>query len=383
MTGSFSTRLESIPPSGIRRFFDLVIGAEDIISLGVGEPDFNTPWSIREAAISAIEQGRTTYTSNAGLSELRHAIVGYLTHRFGVSYHPDNECMITNGVSEGADITFRALLNPGDEVILPEPSYVCYAPLVELCGGVIKTVNTSNTGFIPTSESIEACITEKTKAIILCSPNNPTGAVIPKHRLVEIADLAEKYDLWVISDEIYAELTYDSKYTSMAAIKGMQKRCILLNGFSKAFAMTGWRLAYICAPNDVIRRTMKIHQYSALCSPILSQLAGVEALRHALDDVNDMRESFKKRRNFFVKQLNDIGLETSMPGGAFYCFVSITSTGLTSEEFAIKLLEQGKVAVVPGNVFGKGGEGFVRCCYATDINELKEALARIKAFINN
>ncbi|NQY75333.1 MAG: aminotransferase class I/II-fold pyridoxal phosphate-dependent enzyme [Candidatus Margulisbacteria bacterium] len=377
----FSKKLETIPPSGIRRFFDLVLTSEDVISLGVGEPDFVTPWQIREAAIFALEKGYTSYTSNQGLPELRLAICDYVKERFGVQYHRDHETMVTVGVSEGVDITLRALLNPGDEVILPEPTYVCYDPLVKLAGGRVISVDTSKSGFIPDPKAIEKAITPKTKAIILCSPNNPTGRVIPKSILLKISKLALKHDIWVISDEVYAEILFKGKYTSFAALPHMKERTILLSGLSKAWAMTGWRIGYICAPEEVISRALKIHQYAILCAPIASQMAAIEALRHARKPIKQMAHSYLQRRDLFVDSLNDIGLDTFTPEGAFYCFPSIQKTGLSSEEFAIQLLEKERLAVVPGSVFGKGGEGYIRCCYASEIGELKEALKRFKRFL--
>lgn len=382
MSLEFSRTLEEVPPSGIRRFFDLVASSKEVISLGVGEPDFVTPWCIREEAIASVEKGLTSYTSNSGLPECRREIATYLKNRFGCSYSADTEIIITNGVSEGVDITLRTLLNPGDEVILPEPNYVCYAPLIHLAGGQVVSIDTSSTGFIPNPEAIEAVITPKTKAIVLCSPNNPTGAVIPKAVLYKIAQLAQKYDFWVISDEIYAELTYDEAFVSFGSFQEAKDRTVLMNGFSKAFAMTGWRLGYLCAPTSFINRAVKIHQYAALCAPIMAQYAGIEALKNP-KIVEDMRRSYEARRNLFVKRLNTIGLDTFLPQGAFYCFPSIQKTGLSSEAFAIKLLESVQVAVVPGSVFGQGGEGYIRCCYATHVDLLKEALQRIQTFVNS
>jgi aminotransferase len=377
MKKPFSFTLEKVPPSGIRRFFDLVASSKDVISLGVGEPDFPTPWPIREEAIFSLESGKTSYTSNSGLPECRQAIATYLSERFQAVYNPDKELLLTLGVSEGVDITLRTLLNPGDEVIVPEPNYVCYGPLITLAGGKVVSLDTSSSGFVPNPKDIEAVITPKTKAIILCSPNNPTGAVIPKDVLEGLLKLAKKHEFWVIADEIYAELSYDTPFTSFAALKGAKEYCILMNGFSKAFAMTGWRLGYLAGPEAFISRAIKIHQYAALCASITSQYAGIEALKHP-DEVERMRKSYENRRNLFVKRLNELGLKTDMPKGAFYCFPSIKSTGLSSEEFALTLLNKAKVAVVPGSVFGKGGEGFVRCCYATHIDLLKEALKRIE-----
>ncbi|MSR88802.1 MAG: aminotransferase class I/II-fold pyridoxal phosphate-dependent enzyme [Candidatus Margulisbacteria bacterium] len=380
MSIEFSRVLDQIPPSGIRKFFDLVIGSKDIISLGVGEPDFVTPWGIREEAIATLEQGATSYTANAGLLECREETVSYLKERFNLTYDAKTETMLTVGVSEGVDITMRALLNAGDEVIIPEPGYVCYHPLVTLAGGIPITLDTSGNHFIPDPKELEKLITPRTKALVLCSPNNPTGVVIPKETLEAIAALSKKYQFWVITDEIYAELNYEG-YTSYASIPGVKDRTILLSGFSKAFAMTGWRLGYLCGPEALVSRTLKIHQYSALCAPIIAQYAAIEALKHNLKAVEEMRKSYLLRRNFFVKRLNDAGLPTPMPSGAFYTFSSIKHTGLSSEEFALNLLKKERVAVVPGNAFGACAEGYIRCCYATDMEKLKEAVLRIKRFI--
>jgi aminotransferase len=381
MSNEFSKILESIPPSGIRKFFDLVIDAQDIVSLGVGEPDFTTPWNITKHAIDCLEQGFTTYTSNKGLLSCRQAISKYLDKKYSCNYNPEDEIVLTVGVSEAVDIVLRALLNPNDEVILPDPSYVCYAPLIELAYGKTVRIDTSKTNFVLDPKALEKKITSKTKALILCSPNNPTGAVIPKETLLEIAKLAKKHNFWVITDEIYAELIYDQEYVSFASLPGMKERTILLSGFSKAFAMTGWRLGYICAPEEIASRALKIHQYCALCAPIMAQHAACEALEQSEKYIKEMRDSYRLRRNYFIKSLNEIGLETQMPEGAFYCFPSIKNTGLSSEEFALKLIEQEKVAVVPGSVFGLGGEGYIRCCYATNIDVLKTAIEKISRFM--
>lgn len=382
MKYEFSKAVENLAPSGIRAFFDLVMNSDgDVISLGVGEPDFATPWNIREEAIYALERGMTSYTSNMGLSELRRHISEYLKKIFKYSYDRHTEILITNGVSEGVDIVFRSLLNPGDEVILPEPVYVCYRPLIELCGAKVVSIDTSLSDFIPDPKAIANAITKKTKAIVLCSPSNPTGAVIPQSVLNQIADLSKKHGFWVLSDEIYAELTYEDNYPKIANLPGMKDHTIVLNGFSKAFAMTGFRLGYICAPKALIERANKIHQYAALCAPILSQVAGVEALKGGRTELDVMKRSYLARRNWFVKQLNKIGLPTVLPSGAFYCFPSIKETGLSSEEFALQLFKSNSVAVVPGSVFGAGGEGFVRCCYASSMDDLKEAVVRIEDFL--
>lgn len=382
MKDRFSKVLESIPPSGIRAFFDLVQASDNVISLGVGEPDFSTPWTIREEAIYRIEKGQTTYTSNMGDPELRAAISEYQDQRFSNHYDPSTEILVTNGVSEGADLVLRSILNPGDEVIIPEPMYVCYDPLVRLAGGEVVTVNTSQSRFVPTPELIEQNITKRTKMIILCYPNNPTGMSIDQTVLEAIAKLAIRHDLWVISDEIYAELSYGKPFVSIASFPGMKERTIVLSGFSKAFAMTGWRVGYVCAEPELISRACKIHQYSALCCSSISQKAAIEALRHSRGDVKEMVESYHQRGKYFVSELNKMGLETLSPEGAFYCFPSIRKTGMDAMSFAMALLKAENVAVVPGNAFGKDGEGYIRCCYASSLSDLKEALARIQRFLS-
>jgi len=381
-TPGFSSLIDSIPPSGIRRFFDLVLNSPDVISLGVGEPDFQTPWPIREEALYWLETQRVTYTSNRGLDSCRNSIANYMLDRFKAVYNPDTEILLTMGVSEAVDITLRTILNPGDEVILPEPTYVCYDPLIRLAGGKVVSVDTSSTSFIPEAKDIKKKITAKTKAIILCTPSNPTGMVIPQKQLEELVDLALKHNLWIISDEIYAELTYDTPFVSLGSIKRAKPITILMNGFSKAFAMTGWRLGFICAPEGLLSRALKIHQYSALCAPTLTQYAAIEALKQR-KAVETMRKSYEQRRSYFVNNLNALGLPTLMPQGAFYCFPNVGALGFKSDDFAMQLLEKAKVAVVPGHVFGQGGEGFVRCCYATDFDLLKEAIKRIGLFLKS
>lgn len=377
-----SKTVEELKPSGIRRFFDLAAGMEGVISLGVGEPDFITPWSVREAAILSLEQGYTSYTANAGLMELREEIAGYMQKSFGVSYSPQNEITVTVGASQALDISLRAILDPGDEVIVVEPSFVSYVPLVTLAGGVPVQVQTlKENGFKILPEQLENAITRRTKAIILCSPNNPTGTMLTGDELNEIAQIAEKYDLLVLSDEIYAELAYGGEYTSFAAIREMKKRTILISGFSKGFAMTGWRLGFVCAPEEISQAMLKIHQYAMMCAPTMAQFAALEALKTGRSDVEAMKKSYKRRRNYFVQSLNELGLTCHMPGGAFYAFPSIQSTGLSSEEFAEKLLLEEKVAVVPGNIFGESGEGHVRCSYATSMELLQEAIKRMSHFI--
>jgi aminotransferase len=377
-----SKTVEELKPSGIRRFFDLAAGMEGVISLGVGEPDFITPWSVREAAILSLEQGYTSYTANAGLMELREEIAGYMQKSFGVCYSPRSEIIVTVGASQALDIALRAILDPGDEVIVVEPSFVSYVPLVSLAGGVPVQVQTlKENGFKILPEQLEKVITDRTKAIILCSPNNPTGTMLSGSELEAIAQIAEKYNLLVLSDEIYAELAYDGEYTSFAAISGMKKRTILISGFSKGFAMTGWRLGFVCAPEAVSQAMLKIHQYAMMCAPTMAQFAALEALKTGRSDVEDMKKSYKRRRNYFVQSLNELGLTCHVPGGAFYAFPSIESTGLSSEEFAEKLLLEEKVAVVPGNIFGESGEGHVRCSYATSMELLQEAIKRIGHFL--
>lgn len=377
----------ALPPSGIRRFFELASSIRDCISLGVGEPDFVTPWEIRDAAIKSIQAGKTQYTSNAGLLSLREEIAGYLSARFNAVYEPGSEIIVTIGASEAIDLALRTLVRPGDEVLIPSPSYVSYAPNAAITGGVAVAVETSaKNGFALTPELLEKAITPRSKALILPYPNNPTGAIMTRAQLEKIAEVAERNDLFVISDEIYAELTYGQKHASFAAIPGMKKRTILINGFSKAFAMTGWRLGYFCAPEAVVKAAYKIHQYTIMCAPTASQVAGEAALRSGREDeyraVTEMRESYDVRRRYLVAKFNEIGLSTFEPKGAFYVFPSVKSTGLTGDEFAERLLKEQRVAVVPGSAFGDSGKYFVRCSYATSLADLKTAAQRIKAFLS-
>ncbi|WP_428770599.1 aminotransferase class I/II-fold pyridoxal phosphate-dependent enzyme [Treponema sp. HNW] len=373
----FSSLMKDIPPSGIRKFFDLIIGRDDIISLGVGEPDFATPWTIREEAFYHLEQGHTSYTSNWGLKELRQAIAGYLT-KYDLHYNPANEILVTVGVSEAVDAVLRAVLNPGDEIIICEPCYVSYQPLAALCGVTLVHLDTGKTGFYPTAESVEKLITPKTKALMICSPSNPTGRVIPRDELEKIAALVQKHQIWVLSDEVYCELIYDEhKHCSIGSFPGMKPYSIILNGFSKSFAMTGWRIGFICCPADLMEQVHKLHQYSSICAPIMSQYGALEGLRSGMGEVEKMRVSYAQRRNLMYKAFCDMGLKVAEPEGAFYIFPDIRFSGLTSEEFATELIEKHRVAVVPGSVFGSGGEGFIRCCYATSIVKIKEALRRI------
>jgi len=372
----FSNRIVNIAPSGIRRFFELAAGQDDIISLGVGEPDFATPWVMREEAWYHLECGHTSYTSNWGLEPLRKAIASYL-NRYGMTYSPKNEILITFGVSEAIDIVFRSILNPGDEVIVAEPCYVSYQPLVALCGAKPVALDTSANRFIPTAAAIETLITPKTKALILCSPNNPTGTMIPADEMEKIAAVVKKHKIWVLSDEVYCELRYEAPHVSIGSFPGMKDYCIILNGFSKSFAMTGWRIGFIACPQELMAQIHKIHQYAAICAPIMSQYAALEGLERGWNEVEKMRVSYRQRRNLMMKSLDSMNLPYITPDGAFYLFVDIRRTGLSSEEFAVKLITDYKVAVVPGHVFGSCGEGFVRCCYATDISKIRVALERI------
>lgn len=377
----FSEKMLATPPSGIRKFFDLIIGRNDIISLGVGEPDFPTPWSIREEAYYHLEQGHTSYTSNWGLKDLREAIADYEAG-YGLHYNPANEILVTIGVSEAVDAVLRSILNPGDEILICEPCYVSYQPLAALCNAKLVHIDTSANGFYPTAEQIEAAITPRTKALMLCSPSNPTGRMIPAAELERIAEVVKKHQVWVLSDEVYCELVYDDhKHCSIGSFPGMKPYTIVLNGFSKAFAMTGWRIGYVCAPAELMVQIHKLHQYSSICAPIMSQYGALEGLKSGSVEVEKMRVSYQQRRNLMYKAFIEMGLPCAEPEGAFYMFPDIRKTGLTSEEFATRLIEDYQVAVVPGNVFGEGGEGFIRCCYATDIGKIKIALSRIKQMV--
>jgi aminotransferase len=376
------TALE-VPFSGIRRFFDIAASMQDVVSLGVGEPDFVTPWSVREAAIYSLERGQTTYTSNYGLLELRREIARYLNKRYTVEYNPDSEILVTVGVSEGLDLAMRVLLNPGDEVLVPEPCYVSYKPCVALAGGVPVSVETrSDAKFAVTADQLKAACTPKTKAILLGYPSNPTGAVLSREQIVEIIAFARDRGLYVISDEIYDRLTYDGIHTCVASVPGARDITILLNGFSKAHAMTGWRIGYACAPEHILKMMMKLHSYTMLCAPITGQVAALEALKHAENEVENMVAHYKQRRRLIVDGLNKLGLTCHMPLGAFYAFPSIESTGLTAEQFAERLLMEERVAVVPGTAFGAGGDGHVRCSYATSVERIELALARMKKFMD-
>lgn len=382
-TSRVSERVQSIPPSGIRKFFDLLSSLDNVISLGVGEPDFVTPWRFREAAIYSIERGHTMYTSNYGLIELRREVAEYLGRLYGVQYDPASEILITVGVSEGLDLAARALLNPGDEVIIPEPAYVSYQPCVVLAGGVVAPVPTYQMDdFAVTASAIRQKITDRTRAILLGFPNNPTGAVVERDELERIAKLAVDHDLMIFSDEIYGRLVYGVEHTCFATLPGARDRTVLLGGLSKSHAMTGWRVGFAAAPADVIEGMMKVHQYTVMCAPTAAQMAAVEALRAGEEAVEEMVHDYDRRRRVMVGGLNDLGLDCFEPRGAFYAFPSIQRTGLTSEEFAERLLMEEKVAVVPGSAFGQAGEGYVRCCYATALKEIEEALERIARFVS-
>jgi aminotransferase len=374
--------VRDIPPSGIRKYFDLASGSKDIISLGVGEPDFVTPWHVREAAVNSLERGRTTYTANAGLIELREAIAEYLHREFSLAYEPKDEIMVTVGGSEAIDLALRAFICPGDEVLVPEPCYISYSPIASICGGVPVGIETfAKDNFKLTPEALRASLTPRSKVLVLCYPSNPTGGIMTYEDLLPIAKICEEHDLLVISDEIYAELTYGTKHVSIASLPGMKDRTILVSGFSKAFAMTGWRMGYACGHRELIAAMLKIHQYTVMCAPVMGQIAAYEALRNAMEEKDRMVESYNQRRRLIVKGFRDIGLECHEPQGAFYAFPSIASTGLTSDEFCERLLKEGKVAAVAGHVFGKGGEGFIRCSYATSVSQLMEALDRIDKFL--
>lgn len=384
MKNLLAERTVGIKPSGIRKFFDLVSEMDDpeVISLGVGEPDFDTPWHIREEGIYSLERGRTFYTSNSGLKDLRNAICDYLKRTYQVEYNPETEVMVTVGGSEAIDIGLRAVLNPGDEVIIPQPSYVSYEPCTVLAGGkpVILELQEKNE-FRLTKEELLAAITPKTKVLILPFPNNPTGSVLRREDLEDIAEVCIEKDILVMSDEIYSELTYGAKHVTIASLPGMKERTILINGFSKAYAMTGWRLGYTCAPHIILEQMLKIHQFAIMCAPTTSQYAAVEALKNGDKDVEEMRVSYNQRRRFLVHTFRKMGLKCFEPFGAFYVFPSIKELEMTSDEFAMELLNREKVAVVPGTAFGECGEGFLRISYAYSLDELKHATDRIARFV--
>jgi aminotransferase len=380
--GVISQKVATLTPSGIRKFFDLLSSVEDVISLSIGEPDFITPWHIREAAIYSLEKGYTMYTSNSGMPELRQELARYLELRYGVSYHPEHEILITTSSSEGLDVALRTIINPGDEIIIPDPCYVAYPADIILAGGVPILVPTNEeNNFVIRATDIEAKITKQTKAILIGYPANPTGAVMTKEEADAIAALAKKHDLLIISDEIYARLVYGSEHICFPSLPGMKERTILISGFSKSHAMTGWRIGYVAAESRFIQALTKIHQYTMLCAPTMAQIAAIEALRNGEAEVESMVREYNGRRRLMVKRLNEIGLPCFKPKGAFYAFPSIKTTGMNSEGFAEALLKEERVAVVPGTAFGSCGEGFVRCCYATSIPDIEEALRRMNRFI--
>ena len=382
MRNPLSDKIVQIKPSGIRKFFDIVNEMEDAISLGVGEPDFDTPWHIRDEVIYSLEKGRTFYTSNSGLKELKVEIAKYINRTQGITYDPDHEVIVTVGGSEAIDIALRAMINPGDEVLIPQPSYVSYEPCAILADAVPVIIELKKENeFRLTAKELRDVITEKTKVLVLPFPNNPTGAIMERKDLEEIAEVILENDLWVISDEIYAELTYKEKHVSIASLPGMQERTVLINGFSKAYAMTGWRLGYALAPRILMEQMLKIHQFAIMCAPTTSQYAAVEALRNGDDDVAMMRESYNQRRRFLMYSFREMELECFEPYGAFYVFPCIKEFGMTSDEFATRLLQEEKVAVVPGTAFGECGEGFLRISYAYSLENLKIAMEKIGAFV--
>ena len=382
MSNYLSPQVREMKPSGIRRFFDLVSGRKDVITLGVGEPDFVTPWHVRDACVAALEMGKTQYTSNAGTPELREAIAEYLSDSIGVTYNPANEVLVTVGGGEAIDLALRALIAPGDEILVPEPCYITYSPITSLSGGVPVGIETfAEHSFKLQAEHLRQAITPRSKVLILCYPSNPTGGIMTYEELLPIAKIVEEHDLIVISDEIYAELTYGTKHVSFASMPGMKDRTIVVSGFSKAFAMTGWRIGYACAHPDILYAMLKIHQYTVMCASNMSQVAALEALRNGMDEMRQMVESYNQRRRLVVKGFRDIGLVCHEPQGAFYAFPSVKETGLSSEEFAERLLEEYNVAAVPGDVFGLGGSGHLRCSYATSVSQLNEALDRIGKFV--
>lgn len=383
MRDPLSKTIKTIQPSGIRKFFDIVSEMEDAISLGVGEPDFDTPWRVRDEAIYSLEKGRTFYTSNAGLKELKVEIANYLDRRYDLHYDYKNEMLITVGGSEAIDIALRAMLDPGDEVLIPQPSYVSYLPCTVLANGTPVVINLKEENqFRLTPEELEAAITDKTKILIMPFPNNPTGAVMEREDLEKIAEVVKKHDLYVLSDEIYSELTYLEQHVSIASLPGMKERTVLINGFSKSHAMTGWRLGYACAPEVIIQQMLKIHQFAIMCAPTTSQYAAVEAIKNCDEDVAMMREQYDARRRYLLKRFREMGLQCFEPFGAFYIFPSIKEFGMTSDEFATRLLKEQKVAVVPGTAFGDCGEGFLRISYAYSLENLRTALDRIQIFVD-
>ena len=382
MTHRLSEKIKNIKPSGIRKFFDLVAEKKDVVSLGVGEPDFETPWHIREEGIYAFENGKTFYTSNSGLKELRIEICKYLERKFNLHYEPMSETLVTVGGSEAIDLAFRAIVNPGDEVIIPEPCYVSYKPCAVLAGAtpVIIDLKVEN-NFRLTAKELRDAITDKTKILVLAFPNNPTGAIMDRKDLEEIAKVVIEKDIYVISDEIYAELTYSGKHHSIAEIEGMKERTILINGFSKAYAMTGWRLGYACAENEIIKQMTKVHQFAIMCAPTISQYAAIDALKNGDEDIEMMKTAYNQRRNYLLNSFKEMGVPCFEPLGAFYVFPCIKKYGMTSEEFAMKFLADENVAVVPGTAFGDSGEGFLRISYAYSLDNLKVAMEKMSNFI--
>ena len=382
MRNPLSKKVVDIQPSGIRKFFDIVSEMPDAISLGVGEPDFDTPWRIREEGIYTLEKGKTFYTSNSGLKDLKIEICKYLKRKVNVEYNYNNEVIVTVGGSEGIDIALRAMLDPGDEVLIPQPSYVSYLPCTVLADGVPVTIPLQEKNeFKLTAEELEAAITPKTKVLVMPFPNNPTGSIMTKEDLEPIVEVVKKYDLFVISDEIYSELSYDGEHVSIAAFEGMKERTILINGFSKGFAMTGWRLGYACGPKEIIEQMVKIHQFAIMCAPTNSQYAAVEALRNCDDEVQEMREAYNQRRRFLMNEFKRLHIQCFEPFGAFYVFPCIKEFGMTRDEFATRFLQEYKVAVVPGTAFGDSGEGFLRISYAYSIDNLKVAIGRLAEFV--
>lgn len=378
-----SRRVQDIQPSGIRKFFDILETMTDAISLGVGEPDFQTPWHIRDAGIYSLEKGFTKYTSNAGMTDLRREISNYLQRRFQLGYDPDSQVLVTVGGSEAIDLAIRCITNPGDEILVPEPSFVCYGPIAQLASGVpVPIPLTADNEFRLSPEQLETVITPKTKALVLPYPSNPTGGIMERRDLEAIAPILKEHGIVVISDEIYAELTYGQKHVSMANIPGMYEQTLVVNGMSKSYSMTGWRLGYVCGPRELISQMTKIHQYAIMSAPTTSQYAAVEALKNGDEDIERMKEEYDGRRRYLVNGLNSLGLSCFEPKGAFYVFPCIRSTGLSSEEFCEQLLVQQKVACIAGNAFGDSGEGFVRMCYAASMQDLEEALKRIGLFLN-
>ena len=377
-----SPTVTEIKPSGIRKFFDLLNGRDDVISLTVGQPDFPTPWHVRETGIISLERGYTYYTSNAGTLALRHEISEYLSRRFGLNYSENGEIIVTVGGSEAIDLAIRATVTPGDEVIIPQPSFVCYEPIARLCGGVPVIIETkAENGFKLTAKELKEKITDKTKLVVLPFPNNPTGAVMTAEDLLPICEALKGTNIAVLSDEIYAELTYGQKHVSVASLPGMKERCIVVNGFSKAYSMTGWRLGFVCAPPEITKQMLKIHQFAIMCAPTTSQFAAVEAVKNGDSDIEMMRAEYDRRRKFIVEGLQEIGIPCLEPNGAFYVFPDVSGFGMTSDEFCEKLLNDGKVAIVPGSAFGQGGEGYARISYAYSVKHIAGALERMAAFV--